>query len=96
MKKNCWEYMNCGREKGGSMVKEHGICPAANLIDYKGVNGGDYAGRVCWSISGTLCRSFIDGIFAKSIKSCMVCPFHEEVRNQEKNHFTLVVPVKAK
>ena len=25
---NCWEYMKCGREKGGEKADELGVCPA--------------------------------------------------------------------
>jgi len=25
---NCWEFMKCGREKGGAKATDLGICPA--------------------------------------------------------------------
>ena len=40
---NCWEYMKCGRESGGEMVAELGICRAAADKVFNGANlTGDF------------------------------------------------------
>jgi len=46
-KLNCWEFKNCGREKGGLMVNSIGECPVASAMQYDGMNSGVAAGRVC-------------------------------------------------
>lgn len=42
-KQNCWEYMGCGREEGGSRALELGICPAASDSSFHGQNEGKNA-----------------------------------------------------
>lgn len=51
---NCWEFMKCGRELGGSKVKELGVCPA--YPDH---------GRQCARVVGTLCSGEVQGSFAR-------------------------------
>ena len=82
-KKHCWEFMECGREPGGSNVDEFGICPASTTLRYDKINGGNFAGRFCWFVSGTLCNGFIQGTFATKIKNCINCPFFLDVARQE-------------
>jgi hypothetical protein len=55
MKKNCWEFKNCGRQNGGSKVREFEICPVATDSSHQGKNGGLNSGRYCWKVAGTLC-----------------------------------------
>ena len=64
---NCWEIMNCGREKGGFLVEEFGECIASkkNL------------GHSCWAIAGTLCGGMIQGSVAKKIGDCTSCEVHK-------------------
>ena len=92
MKQNCWEYKKCGREPGGQKSEKLGVCPATMNNNFHGVNQGKNAGRICWAITGTLCQRSIGGVFAKSIKSCMICDFLIEVRDEEEPNFRLVVP----
>lgn len=80
---NCWEYMKCGREPGGSRVTELGICPAASDISYSGINRGVNAGRICWAVAGTFCGGKVQGKFADKRKSCLRCDFFKLVRTQE-------------
>ena len=82
-RKNCWEYLRCGREPGGKNVNEHGICPAATAVRFDGVNGGRFGGRFCWIVSGTICNGDQQGIFAKKLGDCLKCPFFLEVEKQE-------------
>jgi hypothetical protein len=87
-KQNCWEYMQCGREPGGSNMEKYGICAAAIAYNYHGTNHGTSAGRFCWKIAGTFCAETIKGLFAREILSCMECPFFQQVKMQEGRDFT--------
>lgn len=82
-KKNCWEYMECGREPGGRNADELGVCPASTTLSYDGINGGKRAGRFCWSVAGTFCNDDIQGTFAAKIKDCLKCSFFLNVARQE-------------
>lgn len=61
--KNCWEFKNCEREKGGRKVKELGECIAS-------IEG---LGHSCWAIAGTLCGGAVQGSIAQKEKNCMTC-----------------------
>ena len=80
---NCWQFWICGREIGGINVDKLGICPAARNLKYDGVNSGDYSGRFCWAVSGTLCDAKVQGTFANKIGDCLKCPFFLDVEMQE-------------
>jgi len=82
-RKNCWEYMDCGREPGGKRVGLLGPCPAALYEQLDGINNGDAGGRFCWTLEGTLCPG--DG--KDRIKRCINCPFFQEVVRQEGESF---------
>jgi len=84
---NCWEFKNCGREPGGINAQELGVCPAAELEKYEGVNSGRKAGRVCWALVGTLCGGQVQGVFAKKVATCKACEFYEYVLEQEGKDF---------
>ena len=62
--KNCWEIRGCGREHGGSKVKDLGECIASR----------QQLGHSCWAIAGTLCAGEVSGTFALSERACMLCP----------------------
>lgn len=61
---NCWEYLKCGREKGGAKEAEFGVCPA--YPDH---------GHDCAGIAGTLCDGVVQGTFAQKIQNCRQCEF---------------------
>lgn len=82
-RQNCWEYMKCGRQPGGHMVAELGVCPAADDGSYDGINRGRNAGRFCWAVAGTFCGGNIQGTFADKRTSCLSCPFFSKVRAEE-------------
>jgi len=63
---NCWEYMKCGRERGGTRAHELGICPAYPL-----------RGRSCARVGGTLCGGKVQGTFASKLKDCRECPYYK-------------------
>ena len=88
-KKNCWEYMKCGRQPGGDKVSELGVCPAAISDDHEGINEGRKAGRFCWVVAGTLCTGECQGTMAHKILSCLRCPFYLYVEKQEGDCFAL-------
>ena len=81
---NCWEYMKCGREPGGTKVDEFGICPAAADISFDGINSGICGGRICWAVAGTFCDGKVQGTFAEKRESCMSCSFYKTVQEEEK------------
>ncbi|MEW6109313.1 MAG: two-CW domain-containing protein [Nitrospirota bacterium] len=74
MKKNCWEFKNCGSEH---------ICPSASETRLDGVHTGKNGGRSCWVIAKTLCGDKIDGTFLEKFKDCAICDFHRKVRVEE-------------
>ncbi|MFQ6113174.1 MAG: two-CW domain-containing protein [bacterium] len=39
-KLNCWEYKNCGREKGGVLAEVLGECPVSTAMKFDGLNDG--------------------------------------------------------
>lgn len=80
---NCWEVMGCGREPGGNKCTTQGVCPAANTVDYDGVNAGQRGGRFCWAVAGTLCGGEIQGTFAEKAFGCMNCDFYAMVVHEQ-------------
>ncbi len=83
----CWEYMECGREPGGSNADEFGICPSSIASRYDGINGGTNAGRYCWPVAGTFCNGDLQGTFAAKIMDCLRCPFFTTVVREEGEAF---------
>lgn len=86
-KTNCWEHKKCGRQPGGAKVEELGLCPAATEERYQGANNGEYGGRACWVISGTLCGGKLQGTYAAKSKNCLECDFYIAVRKEEGRDF---------
>ena len=88
-KTNCWEAMQCGRQRGGVRTRSHGVCPAAVDTSCEGTNGGHNAGRVCWSVAGTLCSGVPSGTYAQKRLTCLNCPFFKLVSIEEGVRFQL-------
>lgn len=82
-RKNCWEYMKCGREPSGANADELGVCPAAAAKALDRVHGGKNAGRCCWVVAGTFCSGEVQGTFAKKYVSCTQCDFYKLVLKEE-------------
>lgn len=80
---NCWEYMLCGREPGGSSVDEFGVCPSAVDERFDGIHGGDKAGRTCWVVAGSVRKENIQCLFAKDKKNCGMCDFYRIVKREQ-------------
>ena len=59
----CWRVLGCGREVGGALVDELGVCPTAE----------ENMGHSCWVVAGTLCGGAVQGFFAQKPESCLTC-----------------------
>ena len=84
---NCWEFMKCGREPGGSKEIELGICSASVEHSSDGINEGLNGGRACWALSGTCCGGEVQGTFASKIDNCGKCDFYKLVAKDQGNAF---------
>ena len=91
IKKNCWEFLECGREPGGKKAEKSGICPASIDTSTDGLNGGKNGGRICWAISGTFSGERIEGFYAKKLLSCRSCKFFKHVRGEEGSTFSFSI-----
>lgn len=79
-KLNCWEFKNCGREKNGLLSDVLGECPVAAALRLDGTNGGQAAGRACWTVSPDGCPG--SGIGGQRIR-CHECDFYRRVVFEE-------------
>jgi len=61
--KNCWEIMDCGRQKGGPKASELGECVASK----------EQFGHSCWAMAGTLCGGVVQGMVSQKSTSCLNC-----------------------
>ncbi|MEW6355673.1 MAG: GAF domain-containing sensor histidine kinase [Planctomycetota bacterium] len=86
MKKNCWEYKGCGRGPGGGKS-----CSAGSTTACDGINSGRNAGRICWSIAGTLSGAPSDCRFAQGQITCLDCDFYQLVAQEEGGAFQHVL-----
>jgi rubrerythrin len=82
-KLNCWEFKRCGRQPGGLHEHDLGRCPVTREKRLDGVHEGVTAGRACWVVAGTLCKSEIQGTFAQEFKKCEACDFYIKVYHEE-------------
>jgi len=80
---NCWEFMKCGREPGGRLVADKGVCPAAAESRLDGSLGGVNGGRCCWIVAGTFCGGQPQGTFATRFATCRECDFFKKVEQEE-------------
>ena len=78
-KKNCWEFMKCGRELGGDKADELGVCPVSSFLSADGLNGGVNGGRICCIIDKNGCR---DNLMHRE-DLCFKCEFRYNVSNEE-------------
>ncbi len=89
MKTNCWEFMKCGRQPGGTRSAILGVCPASTEKKLDGTHQGMNGGRACWVVAGTLCKGEVQGLFAKKYSECSQCRFYVQVREEEFPKFSL-------
>jgi len=88
---NCWEFKKCGREPGGNMADELGVCPTTIETALDGLHGGHNAGRACWAVAGTFCGGEPKGTFANKLKDCTRCDFHQSIIKEEKKYESAVL-----
>ena len=81
-KENCWEFLKCGRQPGGSKVKEMGVCPASSATQANGYCGGKNGGRGCAYIEGTFCGGVIQGTHSHKEKDCFNCDFYKLLKQE--------------
>ncbi|MDH4161859.1 MAG: hypothetical protein OEW15_04110 [Nitrospirota bacterium] len=87
-KRNCWEFMKCGRQMSGHQAHQ-GVCPTATAVKLNGVHGGLLGGRACWVVQGTKCNGELQGSFSDKYKSCQRCAFYKAVMAEEGTKFIL-------
>jgi len=78
---------NCGRQHEGSKVAELGICLASQSNQYEGKNNGEFAGRYCWKLAGTLFGGQVQGSFASKMMDCTRCEVFIQVKQEEGDEF---------
>jgi hypothetical protein len=89
-KSNCWEIKKCGREPGGSKVRDLGVCPAGSDTSSTNINSGKNAGRICWAVAGTFCGGKVQGDFAQKSASCLACEVFKQVKKEEGSGFIMI------
>jgi len=82
-KDNCWEFMKCGREIGGSKVSTSGVCPVAAEKVADGLNGGVNAGRICWVMAENGCKGKVESHRRRGKEYCFQCQFRYLVLREE-------------
>ena len=80
---NCWEFRKCGRQPGGTLVADLGVCRASIEAKTDGLNGGRKGGRICWELSGTLCGGKLQGTPARKFATCVNCEFYQLVHAEQ-------------
>ncbi|MCI4625964.1 MAG: hypothetical protein L3V56_08375 [Candidatus Magnetoovum sp. WYHC-5] len=89
-KRNCWQFMNCGREPFGWALQEEGPCPASTESTYDCINSGINAGRFCWAVVGSFSNiGRNSGCFCQNNTSCLFCDFFKIVESEEGKNFAL-------
>ena len=82
-KLNCWEFQNCGREKGGLMTDKLGECPVSTAMNFDGTHEGVAGGRACWMVLKNQNRLAGTGMCTGA--SCQTCEFYRRVQHEEKS-----------
>ena len=62
---NCWEFLKCGREAGGTKADEFGTCPAY-----------PDKGKTCARVAGTFHNGRMQGSFATKLGTCKDCDYY--------------------
>lgn len=94
-KLNCWDYFDCGREISNKARKDS-VCNVSIISSQNGINGGECAGRHCWTIDGSYCMtSFANKIGGMEVgtvrhkeEHCAKCNFRKLVRDEEGASYT--------
>jgi hypothetical protein len=83
LRQNCWEFMKCGKEAGGRRAAGMGSCPASTETRLHAIHGGVNAGRACWAVDGTLCRSGPPDPQETKKSHCACCGFYLSLLQEE-------------
>lgn len=86
---NCWEFRQCGREPGGRLADEMGVCPAASYRPADGYLGGRNGGRACCFVAGTFCEEVLQGTYRDKSKDCWDCDFYRALRREHGAAFSM-------
>ncbi len=86
---NCWEFMKCGREPGGRLAVEKGVCPAAEFKEADGYLSGKNGGRACAFVTGTFCEEVVQGTYRDKSKDCWDCEFYRMLRRDHGAAFSM-------
>jgi len=86
---NCWEFMRCGREPGGALTAERGVCPAALYAPANGYLDGANGGRACCFVTGTFCEEILQGTYRDKSKECWDCEFYRRLRRDHGAAFSM-------
>jgi hypothetical protein len=88
-KRNCWEYMRCGKEVPVRRAGDGSVCPAALDSRFDGMHGGMSAGRACWVVGGTQCNGQVQHSYEQKRQGCGSCSFYKAVKAEEGRFFLL-------
>ena len=88
-KKNCWEFMVCGKEIPGRHAGQGSVCPVALESRLDGMHGGMSAGRACWVVGGTRCNGEVQHSYERKKHACGSCSFYQAVQAEEGKFFLL-------
>jgi hypothetical protein len=86
---NCWEFRKCGREPGGRLADQDGVCPAAVYNAADGYLGGRNGGCACAFIAGTFCEEVLQGTYRDKSKDCWDCEFYRMMRHEHGAGFSM-------
>lgn len=86
---NCWEFKGCGREPGGRLADEQGVCPAALFEAADGYLGGRNGGCACAFVAGTFCENVLQGTYRDKSKDCWDCEFYRTLRREHGAEFSM-------
>lgn len=86
---NCWEHFKCGREVAPQDLS-FDVCPAAKDQSFDGANGGKNAGRICWDVFNTKCKTKEEAEekLGEGRVTCEICSFYKLVKEEEGDNFT--------
>lgn len=83
---NCWEFMQCGREAGGTGTNVTDACPASTQTSLHSIHGGTNAGRACWTVDGTLCCNRGPEALEAKKATCRSCSFYRSLLEEENSN----------
>ena len=89
---NCWEHFKCGREVGNP-ARRDSPCNVSLISIHNHINGGENAGRYCWTVEGSYCamnyRNEVSdrGTIDYKETHCDRCEFKKIVMEQEGEAF---------